>query len=262
MRSDRVVLPESMCAEMPMLRMMSMFATSVSALLEFSLEQAPREREFPRAPPGRGRAPYPERGERQAGGATPVQAVRSVRLAESLRCRRAPPVAPLAPPPHRARAARVLPRGRTESRHLRRAAVRLAADRGEAGAVGLRAGGADAHPPELRLGGGAAPGRGGPDRAQPVAQGPQAQRPASHRARAGLAVLRAAAPAGEADRSRAAAPAGQAAAARLRAARGGRPDAAPRRSSADVLRGSPARRPVAGRKHLASQEPACPSMTW
>jgi hypothetical protein len=39
-----------MCAEMPMLRMRSMFATSVSALLDFSLEQAPREREFPRAP--------------------------------------------------------------------------------------------------------------------------------------------------------------------------------------------------------------------
>src|SRR5712671_6617902 len=47
MRSDKVVLPESMCAEMPMLRMRSMFATSVSALLDFSLEQAPREREFP-----------------------------------------------------------------------------------------------------------------------------------------------------------------------------------------------------------------------
>src|SRR5712692_4688992 len=196
MRSDRVVLPESMCAEMPMLRMMSMFATSVSALLEFSLEQAPREREFPRAPPPLNSA---------------IHGIPCI-------CRARPGGAGLRPA-HRARAARVLPRGRTESRHLRRAAVRLAADRGEAGAVGLRAGGADAHPPELRLGGGAAPGRGGPDRAQPVARGPQAQRPASHRARAGLAVLRAAAPAGEADRSRAAAPAGQAAAARLRAAR-------------------------------------------
>src|SRR5690349_10072631 len=34
MRSDRVVLPESMCAEMPMLRMTSMFAFATSAFLK------------------------------------------------------------------------------------------------------------------------------------------------------------------------------------------------------------------------------------
>src|SRR5947209_2685001 len=63
MRSESVVLPESMWALIPMLLMKSMFATSVSALLDFSVEQAAREREFPGAPRARSRAPYPEWGE-------------------------------------------------------------------------------------------------------------------------------------------------------------------------------------------------------
>src|SRR5215813_7955317 len=89
MRSDRVVLPESMCAEMPMLRMRSMFATSVSALLQSSLEQALREREFPRGPPPNGAAlPNPKWGERQAAAATPVQAASGPCLhAEPIGCR-------------------------------------------------------------------------------------------------------------------------------------------------------------------------------
>src|SRR5882762_9061576 len=95
MRSDRVVFPESMCAEMPMLRMRSMFATSVSALLDVSLEQASREREFPRAPPKRGRAPYPEKGRKGKPAALrPFRRYAAWRPAETIRCRRALQVAP------------------------------------------------------------------------------------------------------------------------------------------------------------------------
>src|SRR5947207_5309515 len=83
MRSDKVVLPESMCAEMPMLRMKSMFATSVSALLrKSSLEQAPGEREFPGAPEQEEPRSLPwKQVERQAAAAPHVQ--RAVHL-----CRR------------------------------------------------------------------------------------------------------------------------------------------------------------------------------
>src|SRR5439155_742628 len=83
-------------------------------------------------------------------------------------------------PAHSSRAARVVARGRAEGRRLGGAAVRAPAARGRAGPVGLGAGGAHAHPPELGVGGGATPGGGRADRAASVPDVPQADRPPSH----------------------------------------------------------------------------------